>query len=1079
MFEEDVVIDYPRGCIHIGKSKRQAIYWQTQRSAERNKLELPELSEEANPDLINLINEFQDLFETGLCQPTTRTVEHKILLSSDKVINRRCYQLNPHKKQILYKQVDEMLQKGVIEPTNSAYSSPPVIVERADKEPRFCVDFRELNKITLDESINLPRITDSLKDLSTANIFSVLDLKKGYWQIPMEINSKQYTAFSTPDGAAYHFNVMPFGLKLAPSTFQKLMATEVLVGYIQNFVIVYLDDIIIFSNSVEEHLNHLRLVFERLQQHNLKVSGKKCQLFKTELDYLGHRIVNNKVEPLEKHRIRIKNFKEPKTKKQVQSFLGLCNWLREYVPNMAHLTAPLTELLKKNHKFKWTELQQEAFENVQRAIENCNSLHRPDYTKPFILQTDASSIGMSSVLYQEDAGGNRNIISYASAKFSNTTRKYHINEQECLAVIWALKLFNGYLEGSKFTLRTDSKALTWLHKFKDTKAKLTRWSMLLQEYNFDIEHVSGKNNEFCDFLSRFPEENINYQDTPDDERLLPPTAPESRNEQTPPSRINLFQINHSTLVEKVIEEQRRCRYVKNILKHFEILHTDARLRAKQRKVVRFYNVQDGVLFKKSKHGDKLVVPRKISRKVIYTYHDEDDMGHPGVDETIKKISLNFFWIRMREDISHYIKNCIPCSLCKTQQKQDSAPMRARSPKHPFQMLSFDVLGPYNPPGKKTRAKFILVMEDVFSRWTEAKAFRRLRTEDFIDYLETEIIPRFGTPETIVTDNGGIFISNKINDLCTRYSIKQAYSSIYHQQANPVERKIQEFKKVMRTLIFKKPTNHWEVVIPKVLQILRSRVCRATGVTPASIVLGYELPGAGDWQISFANKRKNYSKDLRKNKNKEIFHKIKKYQLKEYHDESEPRVEFRPGQFVHSRARAREKLPFSNPWTGPWEIVSQNSPTTYEVLINGKQVNVHLDDLRPAPTGNQVNFEEEDELTSESDSDASVEFGVEEDRDFSSDDEEENLPTDPQTNGEPLEPNNEQITEPVIPVGDLGDTDPTENTVRLGDDSVIHPEHQELLKQLEDSSPTVEVIDIDEDGRETRLYFPRASTSHED
>ena len=324
MEQEEVIIDYVRKCIYLGIADRQTIYWKFNHDVQNVNCELPKLPTENVQELTKVLKEFEDLFELSeYYQPTTRTTKHKIELKPDKknkIINRRCYPLNPYKKRILYEQIDEMLAKGVIEPSDTPYSFPSVLVTYPDKAPRYCIDFRELNEISVDECANLPRITDALKDLSTAQYFSTIDLAKGYWQIQMEDTSKKYTGFSTPDGATYHFNVMPFGLKGAPATFQRLMTTEVLVGYIQQFVLVYLDDIIIYSNTLEEHIDHLRKVFERLRIHNLRVSGRKCQLMQTELEYLGHKISNQQVEALDRHKIQLKDFKEPVCKKTYSHF---------------------------------------------------------------------------------------------------------------------------------------------------------------------------------------------------------------------------------------------------------------------------------------------------------------------------------------------------------------------------------------------------------------------------------------------------------------------------------------------------------------------------------------------------------------------------------------------------------------------------------------------------------------------------------------------------------------------------------------------------------------------------------------
>jgi hypothetical protein len=333
-------------------------------------------------------------------------------------------------------------------------------------------------------------------------VFSAIDLKSGYWQIPMDKASKHLTAFATPDGATYQYRVMPFGLKNAPATFQKLM-TRVLEGHLGKFAHVYLDDIIIFSRDHREHLVHLRLILERLQEYGLRCATEKCRFGVTELPYLGHIVGGNHNRPQPKHLEQIRSAPTPTTRKQLQSFLGLANWVRDYVPRFAELAAPITDLLNKKGRYRWTEEAQQAFEALKEAMSRPLHLHRPDPRKRFFLQTDASGVGIAAVLYQEEED-RRLVISHASAKLNQTQQKDHINEQECLAIVWAVRRYRAYLEDQEFTLRTDNKALLWLNTAKNSNAKLTRWALLLQEFKFQVEHCPGKSNQLPDLLSRDP-----------------------------------------------------------------------------------------------------------------------------------------------------------------------------------------------------------------------------------------------------------------------------------------------------------------------------------------------------------------------------------------------------------------------------------------------------------------------------------------------------------------------------------------------------------------------------------------------
>jgi len=255
-------LDYKRDCISLGLVSRTTVYWNTTVEKAMEEVWMPLLDETVDHDIVDTLYEFQELFQKGVHQPTTISTQHQIILKSNKIIHRQTYPMSPDKKRILNEQLEEMLRAGVIEASTSPYASPPVLVMRPGKKPRFCIDFRELNNITEDTAKALPRITDALKSLSDATIFSVMDLRSGYWQIPMAPEDREKTAFVTPDGSAYHFRVMPFGLKNAPGTFQHLMVGEVLTGLLlHECALVYLDDIIVYSKMPTEHVRHLRVPY--------------------------------------------------------------------------------------------------------------------------------------------------------------------------------------------------------------------------------------------------------------------------------------------------------------------------------------------------------------------------------------------------------------------------------------------------------------------------------------------------------------------------------------------------------------------------------------------------------------------------------------------------------------------------------------------------------------------------------------------------------------------------------------------------------------------------------------------------
>ena len=528
---QNVVHDHALNCLYIGKTSRRRVYLTHNNSAPPEHIEPPPkffddvkhgFPEELAPSLKVLLSEFADvLFAAGPLRQTPY-VMHDIELTDDKPFRLAPYRCSAEKKRAIQEQVREMLADGLIEPSSSPYSSPIVMHGKKDGRYRFCNDYRRLNAITKSRAQNLPIIQEVVKDIGSAKVFSTLDLKSGYWQIRLTERAKPYTAFSTPDGGLYQWRVMSFGLKNAPGCFNDFITQEVLPRFVDQFVKSYLDDFIIYSDSWEEHLTHLSLIFERLRVYGLTCSIQKCSFGLQSLEFLGYQITSSGNETKSEHVRAILNAPTPKNRRDLRKFFGTCGWLREYIANYAQLALPLTALLSSSRPWRWTEEEQQAFDAVKLAFNKPLVLCRPEPGKRFFLQTDACATGMGAALYQLGDKGEHRIIAHASAKFTKVEKRYHSNEQECLAVIWALRRFCHYLEDGKFTLRTDNRALTWLDKTKDGRGKLHRWAMYLRSFNFEVEHVAGKDNELPDALSREPGDEIFVDNCDVLEALLPP-----------------------------------------------------------------------------------------------------------------------------------------------------------------------------------------------------------------------------------------------------------------------------------------------------------------------------------------------------------------------------------------------------------------------------------------------------------------------------------------------------------------------------------------------------------------------------
>ena len=366
---------------------------------------------------------------------------------------------------------------------------------------RLCVDYRRLNATSQTNAYPMPRIDDLIDQLGQAQFLSTLDLTRGYWQVPMGRASCHKTAFVTPSGQ-FQFTVMPFGLSGAPSTFQQLM--DLLTKDTRNFAPAYLDDLIIYSDTWENHLQHLTIILQQLRKANLTVKPQKCQLGMAECVYLGHVVGRGVVRPELSKVEAIQAFTQPTTKKQVRAFLGITGYYRKFISNYSTVAAPLTDLTKKNRptKVTWTLDCDSAFHALKTSLCTSPVLNSPNFSKPFILQTDASDRGVGAVLSQYSTDNQLYPVAYFSRKLLPREERYSTVEKECLAVKLGIEAFRFYLMGCTFTVQTDHHALIWLDRLKDTNSRLTRWSLSLQQYKFTVTHRPGITNGNADALSR-------------------------------------------------------------------------------------------------------------------------------------------------------------------------------------------------------------------------------------------------------------------------------------------------------------------------------------------------------------------------------------------------------------------------------------------------------------------------------------------------------------------------------------------------------------------------------------------------
>jgi hypothetical protein len=461
-------------------------------------VKLGHLSPVQKEGLSKLLLEYRAVFPDVPSQ--TDIAIHDVDVGDAFPIKQHPYRVSPHKAEQMNKEVSYMLENNIIEPSNSDWSSPCILVPKPDGSVRFCTDFRKVNDLSKTDSYPIPRIDDCIDKIGKGKYITKCDLLKGYWAVPLSDRAKRISAFVTPDGL-YQYKVMPFGMRNAPATFQRMM-NQCLKGL--PGVEVYVDDIVIYSDTWEEHLCRLEAVLDRLKEANLTVNLAKSEFGQAKVIYLGYVVGRGQVAPVEAKIGSIIEYPVPSNRKSLMRFLGMAGYYRKFCKNFSDITTPLTNLLKKNQKFIWSKECDDAFAKVKSILCSEPVLMAPDFGKQFILMVDASDHGIGAVLLQNDDNGVQHPVCYFSKKFNCHQKNYSTVEKETLALVLALQHFSVYVSSPlpPVLVYTDHNPLTFLQKMKNKNRRLLNWSLLLQEFNLEIVHVKGVDNVCADALSR-------------------------------------------------------------------------------------------------------------------------------------------------------------------------------------------------------------------------------------------------------------------------------------------------------------------------------------------------------------------------------------------------------------------------------------------------------------------------------------------------------------------------------------------------------------------------------------------------
>uniref|UniRef100_A0ABD2X4Y4 RNA-directed DNA polymerase n=2 Tax=Trichogramma kaykai TaxID=54128 RepID=A0ABD2X4Y4_9HYME len=650
-------------------------------------------------------------------------------------------------------EIARMLWYDIIERSYSQYVNPIVAVVKKNNIVRLCLDARELNKRLDNDHDGPEKIRQVLKKWAKIGIMSSVDLRASFWQIPLHPGSRKFTAFMHA-GKTYHFKVVPFGLKISTAALAR--AAEPILRDMGDYVFDYVDDWLVISRDVDEHIRHLGKLFETMERENITANFDKLELFRNEIKYVGHVITNDGIYPDPEKIDLIRHFPAPKNVKQVQGFLGMINFLSCYTDRIAFEAQPLLELTKKGNKWHWTAMEDAAFERVKSLFCKHAFLHHPLRHKPYVLMTDASTKALGAALCQYDDSNNIRIVSLASRTLKGAEKNYFTTELKLLAIVWSLQKFRTFIVGAKVLVQSDHKALSFLLNCRFLNSRLTRWMLAIQDYDLHMTYVRGKDNGLVDALSRLP----GHQ--PDDGHELSIASIAIR---APSHRIVMR-------LKNIITEQKKDEKCALIVD---------RLRSGLE--VGDYTCRGGILIKGKVGSQKIVIPRTLAYEVMLEIHEF--YVHVGGKKVLQTFRESFYAEKARHIATNITRACDSCQRNKTYNQGNFVGVRAIIPEGPRDLLSVDFMGPY--PTSVSGAPYILVCVDAFSKFVQLYPIRRADAPTTIRRIFNDYLPKYGPAKRIQTDHGTQFTSILWKRALRESNITHVLSSIRHPQSNIVER----------------------------------------------------------------------------------------------------------------------------------------------------------------------------------------------------------------------------------------------------------------------------------------------------
>lgn len=970
-------------------------------------IELPEnLDPHSKDKLVKLLLQYSHVFaqhegDLGL----TTTIKHRIILEDDVPVKQPYRPIPPSQIEEVRQHITDLLNTGVIEESQSPYASPIVIVKKKNGKIRKCCDYRSLNRKTRKNSFPLPRIADSLDRLHGSKFFSCLDLKSAYNQVEVDEQDQHKTAFTTPFGL-YEYKRMPFGLCNSPATFQNLMQT-VFRKEIFAFLLVFLDDILVYSNTVDSHIEQLGIVFQRLSEHGLKIEPAKCKFFQQEVSYLGWRVNQHGIRSCPDKVSAVCDWPKPTCPADLRTFLGMVGYHRRGIQGFSQIASPLYDLLNmyppgrrkgrpkkviKPSDWNWSSAHQKAFDCLKEKLITAPVLAFPDFNKPFVLEVDASHRGLGAVLLQDQEDGRR-VIAYASRGLRRAERQmpnYSTMKLELLGLKWAIaEKFKDYLCGNHFTVYTDNSPVCHIMKTAKLKAVEQRWVADLARFDFDIKYKPGKCNGSADALSRKPGMSEEEVIAALGVTVIPQSLRETLSKQisvdvaaTDVSIEIIPSLSHSLLKKSQLEDLDIVQLVKWVReKNYPSAKIQQTLSKQTKQILRQWDrlkVCEGVLYRQVEIGGlpvlQAVIPAKLRNMVLEYSHDR--MGHQGYERTEQILRSKCYWPNLAQDVRQWRDQCTRCTLACLPHRPIKTPMQPVVAHAPLEILAID----FTILEKSSNGiENVLVITDVFSKYTIAIPTRNQSAMTVAKALVKHWFLVYGIPQRIHSDQGRCFEAKIMKDLYKLYQVKKTKTCPYTPRSNgQCERFNRSMHDLLRTLELEKK-RRWTDHLQELTHAYNITPHSSTGVSPFVIMFGREpkLPldfilgqptsESGHWIAKHQEALKTTGDIVRTNLNKAASQRKKNYDR----NAREDTLPVGSRVVVRSRPLGRNKI--QDAWHPEiYEIIQQEGDVYTIQPTEGRKVKKRLnrrdlkllppqDNEEPAPV---TTVEEENEDTDE-------------------------------------------------------------------------------------------------------------------